>query len=385
MFSRKKKPLQTSEELNYIISNLPDLIVRLNREKVITFINPASVIFLGRAPEDLLGLNFYRVFNHSDKPVIPEAILEKVFVDHNAEILESYFTSDDGHQMHIEIRILPDPVPGNKEEHIILMIRDITIKKEAERKLILAKQHAEESDRLKSAFLANMSHEIRTPLNAIVGFSQIILEDDLETEERSRYFEYIYQNSNQLIGLVNDIIDISKLESNQLIIRSSPTNLNQILQEVQELAENEKKIRSKSHLLIIQEKEFENDQALVVTDPYRLRQILTNLLVNAVKFTPKGYIQFGYRLKEAEQILFFCRDTGIGIPPEKHEEVFQYFRQLENTLTRGSAGTGLGLAICKNLVELMGGNICLQSEPSKGTTFFFSLPYVKANLGGLPE
>ncbi|TSC61925.1 MAG: hypothetical protein Athens041674_632, partial [Parcubacteria group bacterium Athens0416_74] len=250
MFSRKKKPLQTSEELNYIISNLPDLIVRLNREKVITFINPASVIFLGRAPEDLLGLNFYRVFNHSDKPVIPEAILEKVFVDHNAEILESYFTSDDGHQMHIEIRILPDPVPGNKEEHIILMIRDITIKKEAERKLILAKQHAEESDRLKSAFLANMSHEIRTPLNAIVGFSQIILEDDLETEERSRYFEYIYQNSNQLIGLVNDIIDISKLESNQLIIRSSPTNLNQILQEVQELAENEKKIRSKSHLLI---------------------------------------------------------------------------------------------------------------------------------------
>src|SRR3989339_966660 len=116
MFSRKKKPLQTSEELNYIISNLPDLIVRLNRERVITFINPASVIFLGRVPEDVVGLNFYKVFNHSDKQVIPEAILEKVFADHNAEILESYFATDDGHQMHIEIRILPDPLPGNKEE-----------------------------------------------------------------------------------------------------------------------------------------------------------------------------------------------------------------------------------------------------------------------------
>ncbi len=385
MFSRKKKPIQTSEELNYIISNLPDLIVRLNRKRIITFINPASVVFLGRSPEVLLGLNFYQVFNHSDKPVIPEEVLEKVFTDHNAEILESYFTGDTGQQMHIEIRILPAPQPGNRNEHIILMIRDITVKKEAERKLLQAKQHAEESDRLKSAFLANMSHEIRTPLNAIVGFSQIILEDDLETEERSRYFEYIYQNSNQLIGLVNDIIDISKLESNQLIIRSSATNLNQILQEVQELAENEKKIRLKTHLLIIQEKELDNDLAFVITDPYRLRQILTNLLVNAIKFTPKGYIQFGYRLKEPDQILFFCRDTGIGIPPGKQDEVFQYFRQLENTLTRGNAGTGLGLAICKNLVELMGGTIWLQSEPSKGTTFFFSLPYVKANLGGLPE
>src|SRR3989339_460158 len=100
MFSRKKKPLQTSEELNYIISNLPDLIVRLNRDRIITFINPASVIFLGRTPEDLLGLNFYQVFNHSDKQVIPEAVLEKVFTDHNAEILESYFTSEEGQQMH---------------------------------------------------------------------------------------------------------------------------------------------------------------------------------------------------------------------------------------------------------------------------------------------
>jgi PAS domain S-box-containing protein len=383
MFSRKKAERASADGLNYIINNLPDLIIRINRDREITFINSASVVFLNRTPEEVTGKTLHEIFNDLGREVIPDDKVDQVFTTHNADIIETVLPSGEPDKVVVEVRILPDSPSNGLPDQVIMILRDITRRKEAEKKLIQAKQHAEESDKLKSAFLANMSHEIRTPLNAIVGFSQIILEEDLGSEERSKYFEYIYQNSNQLISLVNDIIDISKLESKQLIIRDSTFNLNQLLSEVLELAENEKKIRMKSHVLIIHEKELNDDQAFIESDPYRLRQILTNLLVNAIKFTPKGYIQFGYRLKDAKYLLFYVRDTGIGIPPDKHAEAFQYFRQLENTLTRSSAGTGLGLAICKNLVELMGGNIWLQSEVGKGTTFFFTLPYKKAHPGGM--
>jgi len=383
MFSRRKAEKASADGLHYIINNLPDLIIRINRDRRITFVNPASVVFLGKPPEEIIGKNLHDTLSGPDGKIIPDQKLDQVFSSRNADIIEAVLSTGEPENTVVEIRILPDTPNSGNEDQLIMIFRDISRRKEAEKKMIQARQRAEESDKLKSAFLANMSHEIRTPLNAIVGFSQIILEDDLASEERARYFEYIYQNSNQLIGLVNDIIDISKLESRQLIIRSSTFNLNQLLSEVLELAENEKKIRMKSHVLIIHEKELNDDQAFIESDPYRLRQVLTNLLVNAIKFTPKGYIQFGYRLKDAKYLLFYVRDTGIGIPPDKHAEAFQYFRQLENTLTRSSAGTGLGLAICKNLVELMEGNIWLQSEVGKGTTFSFTLPYKKAHPGGM--
>ncbi|MFA5815397.1 MAG: ATP-binding protein [Bacteroidales bacterium] len=374
----QKKSKQTIEELEYIISNIPDLVIRINLKGQITFINAASILFFNKTPDLLIGKDLEGLITDEGMAPLDQSLIQRIFETRQAEIIEGELHSPSGVCRNIEIRILPEPNRFSDERHLVLLIRDITLRKEAERKIIQAKRKAEESDLLKSAFLANMSHEIRTPLNAIVGFSQIILDDDITREEQERFYEYINQNSNQLISLVNDIIDLSKLESNHLVIRDSAANLNQIVEEMKVMAENEKKTREKDHILIFLEKEVPDEEGFIMVDHYRLKQILTNLLANAIKFTPKGYIQFGYRLKDNNTLLFFVRDTGIGIPKNKQGEVFQYFHQLENTLNRANTGTGLGLAICKKLVELMKGTIWLQSEPGKGTSFFFTIPYRKA-------
>jgi len=374
----QKRSKQRIDELEYIISNIPDLVLRINIKGEITFINAASILFFNKTPDLLLGKDLESLITAEGLVPLDYELIQRIFTTRQAEIIEGELHSPFGMCGNIEIRILPEPIELSKEQHLVLLIRDITLRKEAERKMIMAKQKAEESDLLKSAFLANMSHEIRTPLNAIVGFSQIILDENLSREEQERYYGYINQNSNQLISLVNDIIDLSKLQSNQLVIRESVANLNQIIEEIKVMAELEKKTREKEHLLIFLDKEIADEDGNILVDYYRLTQILTNLLVNAIKFTPKGYIQFGYRLKDNDTLLFFVRDTGIGIPKNKQNEVFQYFHQLENTLNRANTGTGLGLAICKSLVELMKGTIWVQSVPGKGSSFFFTIPYRKA-------
>lgn len=375
----KENSKQKFEELEYILGNIPDLIIRIDQNGVITYINGASVLFFEKSQESLIGKNFDNLIQEEGMTALEDDFIDRVFRTRQAEIFEGELNSPSGIIRNIEIRLLPEPPAASQDPHLVLMIRDITARKEAERRIIRAKQKAEESDLLKSAFLANMSHEIRTPLNAIVGFSQIILDDDLPREEQERFYQYIQQNSNQLISLVNDIIDISKLESNQLAIRNSIANVNQVMEEMMVMAENEKKNREKEHILLFLEKELPDNDSLITIDHYRLKQVMTNLLVNAIKFTPKGYIQFGYRLKDDNTLLFYVRDTGIGIPKNKQEEVFQYFRQLDNALNRANTGTGLGLAICKRLVELMNGTIWLQSEFGKGTSFFFTVPYRKAS------
>ena len=374
----KEKPEQTIQELEYILSNIPDLVIRIDGNGRITFINAASIVFFNKTPGQLIGQDLVDVIRDEGMIPLDHNVIQRIFKTRQAEIIEGELHSPSGVCRNMEVRILPEPIEISKQPHLVLLIRDITLRKDAERKMLKAKQKAEESDLLKSAFLANMSHEIRTPLNAIVGFSQIILDEDLSREEQEQFYEYINQNSNLLINLVNDIIDLSKLQSNQLIIRNSPANLNQIVEEMKVMAENEKKTRDKDHLLIFLDKEMPDADSGILVDHYRLKQVLTNLLVNAIKFTPKGYIQFGYRLKDNDTLLFFVRDTGIGIPQNKQQEVFQYFRQLENTLNRANTGTGLGLPISKSLVELMHGSMWIQSEPGNGASFFFTIPYRKA-------
>lgn len=366
---------ERANRLEFIVSNIPDLVIRIDEAGNISYMNPASLVYFGKSANTLAGKNLLQLFRDLGILLTDEQAIKRVMETGRAEIIESVMDQPDHPKRNLEIRILSEPRIRRRGKKVLVLIRDITRRKETELSILQAKQKAEENDRKKSAFLASMSHEIRTPLNAIVGFSQIIQEEDLSAEEKTRYFEYINQNNNQLISLVNDIIDISKLESNQLIIREDSLNLNKMMDQVREIIENEKKVRSKDHLLIIPEKELPDDQSWVITDTLRLRQILLNLLVNSVKFTPKGFIRFGYNVLEDKQLLFYVRDTGIGIPKEKQEEVFQYFRQLDDGPGRSNTGTGLGLAISRNLVALLGGKIWLESEEGKGTTFFFTLPY----------
>ncbi len=245
-------------------------------------------------------------------------------------------------------------------------------RKYTEEALIKAKEKAIESDQLKSSFLANMSHEIRTPMNGIVGFTEFLAKNNLTPEKRAYYAKIIVQSSHQLLSIVNDILDISKIETGQFVLTPEVFNVNDLIMITFTLFEQRAKEQAIS---LFPKKALSDSLAMLEADQTKLKQIFANLLSNAFKFTSQGQISFGYTLKEKEKLTFFVQDTGIGIQEEFHSRIFQRFTQAENTLSRSYGGTGLGLAITKSLVELMGGQIWFETEVNKGTTFYFTLPY----------
>jgi signal transduction histidine kinase len=244
--------------------------------------------------------------------------------------------------------------------------------------LIAAKLKAEENDKLKSIFLSNMSHEIRTPMNAILGFSGLLGEPGIKDSDKAYYIDIIKTSGNRLMQVINDIIDLSKLESNQLSISKSFCNLSEIFRNSFESFDQSELLQKKPDVelvLNLPENEIE-----LYSDCQRLQQVLDNLLSNAIKYTERGKVETGYRLRyEAgkEVIEFFVRDTGVGIPKELRDIIFERFRQVEEDMFH--EGAGLGLSISKGIIELLGGRIWLNSEPGSGTTFYFSLPYDKSD------
>ncbi len=240
-----------------------------------------------------------------------------------------------------------------------------------------AKDKAEESDRLKTAFLANMSHEIRTPMNAILGFSDILTDPDLSEEEMEYNVNLIHANTNRLLQLIDDIVDLARIESGELVFTSEDIEINSLMIEVSDEAAKYLENKNKSHDIEIK-KQFDSELvAYIHTDPNRLKQVLRKLFQNAIKFTERGAVTIGYRIKN-EHIEFFVEDTGIGIPKDKQEVVFHRFRQLDDSHTRKFGGTGLGLALVKMLVAKIGSKIQLHSEYGKGSRFFFSLPLMES-------
>lgn len=254
-------------------------------------------------------------------------------------------------------------------------------RKKALQDLVKALAKAEESDLLKTAFLSNMSHEIRTPMNGILGFSELLDDDTLSYEERRTFLDIINSNGQHLLSIINDILDIAKIDSNQLVINKIPLNINQLLDELLISYENSKISIGKEHLTLLLEKKFEDDNCTIICDEVRLRKILYNLLGNALKFTKSGFIKFGYTLI-GEKLQFFVQDTGKGISKDKQLLVFERFRQEEESYTRQFGGTGLGLSISKKLVGLLGGEMWMVSDQGVGTTFYFTIPFVQIPLKG---
>ncbi len=242
------------------------------------------------------------------------------------------------------------------------------------KELEIAKNKAEESDKLKSAFLANMSHEIRTPLNGIIGFSDLLARENVSSEKKQKYVEIINSCGNQLLKIITDIIEISKLESDQLTICAETFNFNEMLDEVYSEIMLDSSLETKPELSIFLEKTLPNNLTDLISDKQRLIQIFTNLLNNAIKFSTKGNIVFGYVLKDTF-LECYVKDPGIGISKEHQEIIFKHFRQIQGTLTREFGGAGIGLSISQGIIELLGGKIWVESEVDKGSTFFFSIPY----------
>lgn len=244
-----------------------------------------------------------------------------------------------------------------------------------EHELVKAKNEAEENNKLKSAFLANMSHEIRSPMNAITGYTELLRNTEQPPLKQKQFLDVIFKSSNQLLNIINNILDLSKIEVGQLKINKLDYDLNQlILDALQTLPPNffnESEVEIKTALPI------KGSEALIHCDSSRIQQVITNLLNNALKFTYEGYIELGYTIKDAN-IIFYVKDTGIGIPKSKHRLIFERFGQAEEGYARNYEGAGLGLPICKGFIELMGGTIWLTSEPQKGTTFYFTIPYEPA-------
>ena len=239
------------------------------------------------------------------------------------------------------------------------------------------KEKAEESDKMKSLFLSNMSHDLRTPMNAIVGFADMLRETNLNIEEKDKFIEAIIRSGDNLLRLVNDIIDISKIEAGELRLIISECNLNQMIDDIEMVTLQALSRHHKLRVQFYSQKGVPGDNFMILTDVTRLQQILTNLAGNAVKFTDDGFIEVGYRI-ENTKLLFFVRDSGLGIPTEDQKIIFERFGQVRQFADRNKSGTGLGLTISKNLIELMGGTLWLDSWPGEGSTFWFTLPLLKA-------
>ncbi|GAA4030325.1 hypothetical protein GCM10022386_12800 [Flavobacterium cheonhonense] len=244
--------------------------------------------------------------------------------------------------------------------------------------LITAKIRAEESDRLKSAFLANLSHEIRTPMNAINGFTDLILNTDITETEKLEYLTVIEKSGKNLVSIIDDLIEMSKIDSNQIIPNYTQVNLESCMNELYETVK-----------VTIQNKDIEFiliNSSLpaafnIVTDDIKLKQVIINLLTNAIKFTDKGMVTFGYEIDEQNQLIHFTvRDTGLGIDEVEHKNIFDRFKRVDSDVSIKVGGLGLGLAISKAYIELLGGSITLTSKVGEGSTFYFSIPLQYAKV-----
>ncbi len=300
--------------------------------------------------------------------------------EEGAELYEKGYSSHEyrvrhkkGHYLDMSSKLVLIKGEEGKQDLVLFIMRDISERKKTINELKEAKERAEESDKLKTAFLANMSHEIRTPMNSIIGFSNLLNQTGLEEKHRELYVHRIISNSDCLLTLISDIIDLAKIESGQLTIIYGRLMISELLEDMKQYARDEAIRLQKDGIEIVIS--LDKNDCEIETDVIRITQVMKNLINNAIKFTEEGKVEIGCSKGEADRsVRFYIKDTGIGISPEHSDLIFEQFRQIDGSNTRKHGGTGLGLAICRNLVKLMGGTIWVESEPGEGSSFQVELP-----------
>jgi signal transduction histidine kinase/CheY-like chemotaxis protein len=276
----------------------------------------------------------------------------------------------------IQMVIFPLTDMDETVERFVLMHEDITARKLAEKELIVAKEQAEESDKLKSAFLANMSHEIRTPMNGILGFAELLKQPELNEKDQQEYIKIIQNSGARMLNIINDIVDISKIESGLMEVNMSETNINQQVEYIYNFFKIEVEAKG---MRLSYKCGLPDSKSLIKTDAEKVYAILINLVKNAIKYSKDGSIEFGYALvtnKKQFELEFYVKDTGLGIPQDMQNAIFERFIQVNLADRTNRQGAGLGLAISKAYVEMLGGKFRLESKLGKGSTFFFTIPYV---------
>jgi len=351
-------------EIKYreIADFLPQSIFETDENCIITYVNKTWLGTFGYSKQEVKeGINLKNIFNCDD--------FNFILNDDRIYEQECNAVRKDGKTISAFI-YMSQIIKDNRKHGIRGLIINDTERKRQIEELEKAKAKAEQSDKLKSAFLANMSHEIRTPMNAIIGFSNLLYEKQLTDDLRKEYLNYVKSSGEHLLKLIDDIIDIAKIEAGELKINKIKVNLNFVLHELHSWFENIRINTGKDFSLNVNI-ENENQDFIVITDPLRLKQVLTNLIGNAVKFTNNGFVEFGYTVY-GDIIQFHVKDTGIGIPEHLHNAIFDRFHQVDYIKFNG---TGLGLTITKNIINILGGRIWLHSEIYKGSTFYFTIPY----------
>jgi len=366
-----KEHYESDKFYGMLVQAATDGISFYDRDWNLKYANSAFYSMIGHDRDSYNSLNPMDIIhpdNHDYQLNREQALINNGFFESELSLRHK-----EGHYINLSIKSVTVKSDNGEVLGALTISRDITRLKQVHVDLIKAKVEAEASNKLKSSFLANISHEIRTPLNSVVGFSNLLLANDLPNEVKEEYIGHINHNSEKLIQIIGDIIDLSRLENSQIEITYEEASLNQIVNEIIEEARQDIRRNEKSIILNVKN-QFEENGDLIFTDRIWLKRVLTHLMDNAVKFTLDGSIEFSY-LKENENIVFKIKDTGIGIKKENLGRIFEEFRQEIDGHHRPFEGLGIGLTLAKAVVERMGGKIFVQSEKGVGSEFSFSLPY----------
>jgi PAS domain S-box-containing protein len=379
---RKKaeEQLRESEEKFKSLALLSPFAIMIFQGEKWVYTNPAGEFITGFSAEELQQMNYWDFVSEDFKEIIKDRGQKRQAGEAVSKSFEMKICTKSGEEKWIFLNATLIEYLGQPAG--LVAFADISYRKIIEDDLLSAKEKAEESDRLKSAFLANMSHEIRTPMNGILGFLDLLKEIDLSTEEKNMYIEVVRESGQRLMNTINDIIEMSKIESKQIELHTSDVNIERELKFYYDFFKSQ---AEKKNIELVCKQYVTGNNAILECDKSKLHGILTNLINNAIKFTDEGSIEFGSMIED-DKVLFFVRDTGMGIPVSRQQAIFERFVHADISLTKPKEGTGLGLSISKAYVELLGGEIWVISKEGYGSTFYFTIPYKPVQISHeIPE